>query len=177
MIAVISGYEVNVTKLRQFAQETARYCESLYPWYNMPPTIHKYFFHGPESIASALLPIVSVIARSTWSEVRFRQDGYSHLYATYQSRLWLWNRPGHIASRPGDSAVTATSPESRRWCLTRKWCFPQDNSDNFIPIPNNILLSNLRGTVVQLSVAADPNKRTWKKSIQFSTQVVRNKLL
>lgn len=28
-----------------------------YPWYNMPPILHKYLIHGPEIIESALVPI------------------------------------------------------------------------------------------------------------------------
>lgn len=57
MIVVSSGHEINVVKFREFAQNTARYFVKLYPWFNMPPTLHKYFIHGPEMISSALLPI------------------------------------------------------------------------------------------------------------------------
>jgi len=57
MIVVSSGHEINVVKFREFAQNTARYFVELYPWFNMPPTLHKYFIHGPEIISSALLPI------------------------------------------------------------------------------------------------------------------------
>lgn len=57
MIAVSSGHEIDVDKYRVFAYNTARYFVEKYPWYNMPPTLHKYFIHGPEIISSALLPI------------------------------------------------------------------------------------------------------------------------
>lgn len=57
MIVVASGFDIDVEKYRQFAYDTARYFVSKYPWYNMPPTLHKYLIHGPEIISSALLPI------------------------------------------------------------------------------------------------------------------------
>lgn len=57
MIVVASGHEINVPKFRVFTQNTARYFVEKYPWFNMPPTLHKYFIHGPEIISSALLPI------------------------------------------------------------------------------------------------------------------------
>lgn len=57
MIVVSSGNEIDVEKFREFAHNTARYFVEQYPWYNMPPTLHKYFIHGPEIVASALLPI------------------------------------------------------------------------------------------------------------------------
>lgn len=57
MIVVSSGHEIDVDKFRDFTQNTARYFVEQYPWYNMPPTLHKYFIHGPEIVSSALLPI------------------------------------------------------------------------------------------------------------------------
>ena len=57
MIAVASGYDIDVNKFRLFSLDTARYFVEKYPWYSMPPTLHKYFIHGPEFISSALLPI------------------------------------------------------------------------------------------------------------------------
>lgn len=57
MIAVYSGYEIDVDKFWIFTHMTASYFVKKYPWYNMPPILHKYFIHGPEIILSALLPI------------------------------------------------------------------------------------------------------------------------
>lgn len=57
MIAVASGFEIDVDRFRSYVHETARYFTSLYPWYNMSPTMHKYLIHGPEIISCALLPI------------------------------------------------------------------------------------------------------------------------
>lgn len=57
MIVVASGHEIDIQKFRAFLHETARYYVKLYPWYSMPPTVHKYLIHGPEIIKSALLPI------------------------------------------------------------------------------------------------------------------------
>ncbi|CAG4958255.1 unnamed protein product [Colias eurytheme] len=52
-----SGYEIDVEKFRTFATETAKYFVHKYPWYDMPPTVHNFFIHGPEIIKHALLLI------------------------------------------------------------------------------------------------------------------------
>lgn len=57
LIVVSSGHEIDVQKFRALTPNTARYFVKMYPCYNMPPTLHKYFIHGPEIISSALLPI------------------------------------------------------------------------------------------------------------------------
>ncbi|XP_017473241.1 PREDICTED: uncharacterized protein LOC108364163 [Rhagoletis zephyria] len=57
LIVVSCGHDVNVHKFREYAHETARIFVEHYPWYYMPPTLHKFFIHGPEIIAYALLPI------------------------------------------------------------------------------------------------------------------------
>lgn len=57
MIVVASGHEINNEKFKKFCHDTARYFVEKYPWYYMPPTVHKYLIHGPEIISSALLPI------------------------------------------------------------------------------------------------------------------------
>lgn len=57
LIVISCGHEIEVEKFRKYAQETAYYFVEKYPWYNMPPTLHKYLKHGPEIISHALLPI------------------------------------------------------------------------------------------------------------------------
>lgn len=57
LIVVASGHEIKIETFRMFCHSTARYFVEKYPWYCMPPTLHKYFIHGPEIISSALLPI------------------------------------------------------------------------------------------------------------------------
>lgn len=57
MIVVASGHEIKIKEFREYSYETAKYFVEKYPWYNMSPTMHKFFIHGPEIIASALLPI------------------------------------------------------------------------------------------------------------------------
>lgn len=57
LIAVSCGHEIHVEKFRNFCYNTARQFVNLYPWFYMPPTLHKFFIHGPEIVAHALLPI------------------------------------------------------------------------------------------------------------------------
>ena len=51
------GFEINIEKYRIYALETAEVFVKLYPWYPMPPTVHKILIHGHEIIQTALLPI------------------------------------------------------------------------------------------------------------------------
>lgn len=51
------GYEVDSEKYHKFALETAKIYVELYPWYPMPPSIHKTLLHGSNIISVALLPI------------------------------------------------------------------------------------------------------------------------
>lgn len=57
MQAISSGESVDAEKFRIYAQDTAKRYVSLYPWYNMPTTVHKLLIHGYEIINKALLPI------------------------------------------------------------------------------------------------------------------------
>lgn len=57
LIVVSCSQEINIERFRNFANNTARYFVEKYPWYYMPTTLHKFLIHGPDVIASALLPI------------------------------------------------------------------------------------------------------------------------
>lgn len=57
LIAVSSGYEINIDRFRAFSHDTAKHFVKYYHWYCMPPTLHKFFIHGADIISSALLPI------------------------------------------------------------------------------------------------------------------------
>lgn len=52
-----SGYDINVEKFENVAQETRQLYVNLYPWYYMPVTVHKILLHSGEVIKSSLLPI------------------------------------------------------------------------------------------------------------------------
>ena len=57
LIVVSSGHKINICKFKDFRQDTAKHFVDTYPWYYMPPTLHKYFIHAPEIVKFALLPI------------------------------------------------------------------------------------------------------------------------
>ena len=52
-----SGYDIDANKFKEFCQDTAKLYVEKYPWYMMPPTVHKILIHGPQIIDNALLPI------------------------------------------------------------------------------------------------------------------------
>ena len=61
ILAVISsGHAIDIPKFKVFALETARACIDQYPWYYMPPSVHKVLVHGGDVIESMLLPIGSM---------------------------------------------------------------------------------------------------------------------
>lgn len=54
---ICCNFEIDADKFETYARETATLAISLYPWYNMPSTVHKVLIHGKEIIESAALPI------------------------------------------------------------------------------------------------------------------------
>lgn len=76
--AISSGRTIDTPRFRDYALETAKLFIELYSWYYMPTSIHKLLIHGPQIIASALLPIgqMSEEAQETCNKYikKFRQD-------------------------------------------------------------------------------------------------------
>ena len=55
--ALSSGFEIDTAKFHQFCSETADMYVSLYPWYPMPPSVHKILVHGHVVLQNMILPI------------------------------------------------------------------------------------------------------------------------
>lgn len=55
--AVSSGYEINAVTFGTYCKETATLYIKMYPWYYMPPTIHKLLIHGSSIVKETILPI------------------------------------------------------------------------------------------------------------------------
>jgi len=53
-----SGFEINYITFEQFCTETAKY--QCYPWYYIPPTVHKILVHGSSVAKFALLSIAQL---------------------------------------------------------------------------------------------------------------------
>lgn len=51
------GFEVDSDKFGMYALDTAKLYVSLYPWYCMPPSVHKVLIHGGEIVKKCVLPI------------------------------------------------------------------------------------------------------------------------
>lgn len=60
LFAMSSGHEVNVPEFKMYTADTAKLFISLYPWYNMPSSVHEILIHGADVINAALLPIGKV---------------------------------------------------------------------------------------------------------------------
>ena len=67
--AIACPYEIDVTAFRRYSLETARLYQSLYPWFYMPPSVHKILIHGADIISASPLPI------GTYKIVFFQSEG------------------------------------------------------------------------------------------------------
>lgn len=52
-----SGYKINVEKFKNYALDTGKALVAEYPWYFLPPTVHKVLIHGSEVIEHGLVSI------------------------------------------------------------------------------------------------------------------------
>ena len=55
--AVCSGYHLDLDKFKTFCHETSELIVDLYPWYVMPPSLHKLLEHGFQVAEQLDLPI------------------------------------------------------------------------------------------------------------------------
>jgi len=55
--AITSGHKIDCDKCEKYGKETAELYARKYPWYYMPPTIHKVLMHSSEVIRSFFIPI------------------------------------------------------------------------------------------------------------------------
>ena len=54
---ITSGKAVDCNAFQTYSLDTARLCIQLYPWYNIPPAVHKILIHGSDIIKALPLPI------------------------------------------------------------------------------------------------------------------------
>lgn len=52
-----SGKKINCDEFEKYARETAKLYVEKYPWWYMPPSVHKVLIHGSSVIKSFLVPI------------------------------------------------------------------------------------------------------------------------
>lgn len=57
LIALSCRQLIDPEKYKKYAHETAELYVKLYPWYNMPTTVHKMLCHGHQIIAASVLPV------------------------------------------------------------------------------------------------------------------------
>ena len=57
MQALACGRDIDCEKFEKYCLDTAELCINLYPWYSMPPSVHKALLHGSNIIKHLGLPI------------------------------------------------------------------------------------------------------------------------
>ena len=55
--ALTCGEAINCLKFKEYCNETAKICIKLYPWYKIPPSVHKILIHGSDIIKTFQLPM------------------------------------------------------------------------------------------------------------------------
>lgn len=85
-----SGYEINVEQFEAYTVETKERLTSLYPWYEMSPTIHKILEHGGNIIRHHLVPIGQLTVEA--QEARNKECRKYRLTNTRKSTRLLTNR-------------------------------------------------------------------------------------
>ena len=56
LITISCQYAINLEKFEVFCFQTARIFKERYPWYPMPPTVHKVLVHGKQILEKCILP-------------------------------------------------------------------------------------------------------------------------
>ena len=78
LITISTVFDIDTNKFKIFCIETARLYVKKYPWYVMPPTVHKLLIHGSEVISKSLLPIGQLSEEAQEARhkdlKRFRED-------------------------------------------------------------------------------------------------------
>ena len=54
---ISSTYKININNFQTYCQNTAEEIVSVYPWYQIPPSLHIILIHGASIIQNTLLPI------------------------------------------------------------------------------------------------------------------------
>lgn len=105
-----SGHLIDTEKFRKYTLDTALLYIEKYAWYPMTPTLHKILIHGPDVIATSILPIgqLSEEAQEASNKVfkRFRED-YSRKISREKTNEDVLNRL-LIASDPFISSMEDT---------------------------------------------------------------------
>lgn len=57
MIALSSGYSLNITNFNNFGKDTVNLYLEKYSWYRMPVSVHKILIHGAVVTEAIILPI------------------------------------------------------------------------------------------------------------------------
>ncbi|XP_049316979.1 uncharacterized protein LOC125779750 [Bactrocera dorsalis] len=92
--AMSSGYKINVEKFKQFAIETAKGLVEKYPWFYLPPSVHKILVHGFEVIESAIISIGELSEEAAEAKNKdIKRISYLHeqKYAVYIAGQYLYS--------------------------------------------------------------------------------------
>ena len=118
ILQAISSHNIKYDNFRAYALETAWKFVELYPWYYMPTSVHKILIHGPEIIASALLPIgqLSEEAQEARNKdiKRFREDFSQKCSRENMEDIFNWLM---ITSDPYTSSIRKLPQKSLKLLL------------------------------------------------------------
>jgi len=68
--ALSSGYMINPAKFGEYAFENAKQLINKYPWFYLPPSVHKVLLHAPDIIKRSLLSIGELSEEETEARIK-----------------------------------------------------------------------------------------------------------
>lgn len=92
---IASGHFIDTKKFKKYALETARMFTDKYPWYNMPPTVHKILIHGPDIIDSFMVPIGQLTEEAQEAinkEIKRCREGFARKCSRQKTLEDVFNR-------------------------------------------------------------------------------------
>ena len=119
--ALSSGFEIEVEKFSKYSRETAEMLIAHYPWYPIPPAVHRVLLHGSETIKEMLLPIGQMSEEAQESRNK-DYKAYRRDHTRKTSRLATNEDLVHhllATSDPVISSIRAPAVRNRRRCISR----------------------------------------------------------
>lgn len=111
-----TNHAIDAEKFGKYAEDTANLATSLYPWYNLPSSVHKVLMHGKEIIEYAALPVGTLSEEA--QESRNKDYKYYRIHHSRKfSRISTNNDVFHMMMMTSDPLISRLRPEPKKKVL------------------------------------------------------------
>ena len=125
MLAVYSGYELDIKAFQEYCDETLYCILEKYSWYVLPPTVHKLLVHGPYIAAKLDLPIGQYSEEAQEAQNKELRNARLH-HSCKTSRLVTMTNQYNYMLIKTDTVVSSIS-------------FVKHKNSNGKPLPEDVL--------------------------------------